>query len=163
MKRGIQQLRSLQSFPLKSPILVESESYGRRNWYEELEEKQASCAQRFSRFQRFFCSVSTQTQSLPKSSAERRLEEACPGIIESLRARPFVWALGGAACSESWCRLLALVLPCSWWATQEAGNSLLCRDSLGLHWGILARSWDESLISINTLSQSLLMSWHLAV
>lgn len=39
--------------------------------------------------------------------------------------------------------------------------------SLGLCWGILARSWetfpDESLISINTFSQSLLMSWHLAV
>lgn len=129
MKRRIQQWCSLQFFPLKSPVLVEMTS-GKRNQYEELGEKQASCAQVFSRFWRFFCSASTQTQGLPKGSVEKRLKEAYSGITESPRARPVAWALGGAACSESWCRLLNLVLPCFWWAAQEVGHFLLCGESL---------------------------------
>lgn len=130
VKRRIQQCHSLQSFPLISPILVESTPSGKRKRYEELGEKQASRAQRFSRFQRFFCPASTQTQGLPKGSAEKRLKEAYSGTIESPRAGPVAWALGGAACSESRCRLSNLILPRSWRAAREVGNPLLCSESL---------------------------------
>lgn len=60
----------------------------------------------------------------------KRLKEAYWGVREGPRAGPAAWDRGGAALSESQCRILSLVLPRSWGAAQWVGSSLLCGESL---------------------------------
>lgn len=92
------------------------------------------------------------------------LKEAHWGAREGLRAGPAAWDRGGAACSESQCRILSLILPRSWGAAQWVGSSLLCSESLSAFCcGILVRSWetfpDLSRISINMFSQRFCCCW----
>lgn len=123
----------------------------------ELGEKWASHAWRFFRFHRFFL-FCTNTNSRPHKSFCRKKD--LNSLFRNNRGPEgkAVWALGGDSCSESPHRLLNLIVSGSW------GGPL--QDSLHHHSDcFLAFAeetfLDESLTSINTFSQSLLMRRHL--